>query len=45
MLIDYLEEQNKLEKALSVEGGLLILRNLFGLEVIFSSLTDSIDIF
>ncbi len=45
MLIEYLEERNKLEKTLSVEGGLLILRNLFGLEVIFSSLTDSIHIF
>jgi hypothetical protein len=45
MLIDYLEEQNKLDKTLSVDGGLLILRNLFGLEVIFSSLTESIHIF
>ncbi len=45
MLIDYLEEMNKLEKTLSVDGGLLILRNLFGLEVIFSSLTESIHIF
>jgi hypothetical protein len=45
MLTEYLEERNKLEKRLSAEGGLLILRNLFGLEVIFSSLTDSIHIF
>jgi len=45
MLIDYLEEQKKLDKTLSVDGGLLILRNLFGLEVIFSSLTESIHIF
>lgn len=45
MLMEYLEERNKLEKALSVDGGLLILRNLFGLEVIFSSLTESIHIF
>ena len=40
-----MEERNKLEKTLSAEVGLLILRRLFGLEVIFSSLSDSIHIF
>ncbi len=45
MLLDYLEEQNQFEKTFSANGALLILRNLFGLELIFSSLTDSIQIF
>ena len=45
MLLNYLEEQNKFEKTFSSNGGLLMLRNLFGLELVFSSLTDSIQIF
>ncbi len=44
MLLNYLEEQNQFEKTFSVNGGLLKLRNLFGLELIFSSLTESIQI-
>jgi hypothetical protein len=43
--MEYLEEQNNLEETPSVDGGLLILRNLFGLEVIFSRLTNSIHIY
>ena len=45
LLMEYLEERNNLEETPSVDGGLLILRNLFGLEVIFSRLTDSIHIY
>jgi len=45
ILMEYLEERNNLEKTPSVDGGLLILRNLFGLEVIFSRLTNSIHIY
>lgn len=45
MLLDYLEEHNKFEKTFSANGAMLILKNLFGLELIFSSLTDSIQIF
>ncbi len=45
MLLNYLEEQNQFEKTFSSKGGLLMLRNLFGLELIFSSLTESIQIF
>ena len=44
MLMDYLEEENKLEDTDS-DGELLVLRNLFGLKIIFSGLTDSIHIF
>lgn len=45
MLLDYLEEQNQFEKTFSANGAMLTLRNLFGLELIFSDLTDSIQIF
>ncbi len=45
MLMIYLEERNNLEQTPTVGSGLSILRNLFGLEIIFSSLTDSIQIF
>ncbi len=45
ILMEYLEDRNNLDKTPSVNGGLLILRNLFGLEVIFSNLTESIHIF
>ncbi|MGB7968093.1 MAG: hypothetical protein WCF28_00825 [Methanobacterium sp.] len=45
ILMEYLEERNKLDETPSVDGGLLILRNLFGLEVIFSRLTNSIHIY
>ncbi len=44
MLLDYLEEQNQFEKTFSANGALLMLKNLFGLELIFSSLTESIQI-
>jgi hypothetical protein len=44
MLLNYLEEQNKYEKTFSANGALLTLRNLFGLELIFSSLTETIQI-
>ncbi len=45
LLMEYLEERNNLEKTPSDDDGLMILRNLFGLEVIFSGLTGSIYIF